>query len=413
MFIILSTISTHVVSAQTDTIVLNTEIFQRWKESKWANLDRSEFIYNNNGSLNLCYFDDWNGNAWERIRSKRYYYDDKRNLLKIIPYIMKGDEWIINEIDMISIKYFYYYDSLNNMIEYRYVRFKDDKWTNIHRDLYKYDINNNQVEEIHQIWNDEQWKNVFKFKYFYNVKNNVVLYERYRWYDSLEWVLGVKHEYNYNNKNLLTQETTFVLQNENWLYDEKILSYWNESNQLDSLVYYDYINEKFVEESKIVNKYDNNGNRVQDIYQEWIHSSWQNKYDYLYEYDTNDMLIEEINRHENSSNGELENYSRNLYTYKTILTSVNESKEIGGKAYCSPNPVISNTKLNFETTRPDNIKIDIYDCLGNEIMIIHNGQMPEGRHEIVFDASALPGGIYYFRIIGGGACETVKMMLCR
>lgn len=60
--------------------------------------------------------------------------------------------------------------------------------------------------------------------------------------------------------------------------------------------------------------------------------------------------------------------------------------------------------------RDEDVKIDIYNTLGQTIETLVDKQAPGGNHEITFDAQDLPSGIYYYSIQAGDF-QDVKMMI--
>ncbi len=57
--------------------------------------------------------------------------------------------------------------------------------------------------------------------------------------------------------------------------------------------------------------------------------------------------------------------------------------------------------------------INIYDILGNEISTLVNEQKTPGTYEVKFDASNLPSGIYFYRLLIGNYSETKSMVLLK
>jgi hypothetical protein len=55
----------------------------------------------------------------------------------------------------------------------------------------------------------------------------------------------------------------------------------------------------------------------------------------------------------------------------------------------------------------------VYDILGREITTLVNDEKPVGSYEILFDASNLPSGIYFYRLQAGDYIETKKMVLMK
>jgi hypothetical protein len=56
------------------------------------------------------------------------------------------------------------------------------------------------------------------------------------------------------------------------------------------------------------------------------------------------------------------------------------------------------------------VKLAIYDVLGREIALLVNGSKGVGSHEVRFDASGLPGGVYLYRLKANGR-ELTRMMV--
>jgi hypothetical protein len=78
-----------------------------------------------------------------------------------------------------------------------------------------------------------------------------------------------------------------------------------------------------------------------------------------------------------------------------------------------PNPFNPSTKIKFSISEPNFIQIKVFDVLGKEIKTIVNDFKKTGSYEIDFDASNLPSGVYFYRIITGKFSETKKMLLLR
>ena len=83
-----------------------------------------------------------------------------------------------------------------------------------------------------------------------------------------------------------------------------------------------------------------------------------------------------------------------------------------------PNPFNPSTIIRYEIpgqARNDNMTVvlKVYDVLGNEIATLVKEQKPAGNHEVIFDATGLPSGIYFYRLIAGSHSATKKMILLR
>jgi len=75
-----------------------------------------------------------------------------------------------------------------------------------------------------------------------------------------------------------------------------------------------------------------------------------------------------------------------------------------------PNPF--NEKLNIEYTLKSSgkVKIVIYNSIGNEAGVIHEGEKTAGNHKAVFDGSQLSAGVYYCKIYNGDTVQIAKVV---
>jgi hypothetical protein len=78
-----------------------------------------------------------------------------------------------------------------------------------------------------------------------------------------------------------------------------------------------------------------------------------------------------------------------------------------------PNPFNPTTKFKFALPQRSLTKLTIYDLLGREVQTMLNKELEAGYHEINFDASNFPSGVYYYRIQSGDFVQTKKMILIK
>ena len=80
-----------------------------------------------------------------------------------------------------------------------------------------------------------------------------------------------------------------------------------------------------------------------------------------------------------------------------------------------PNPFNPTTKIGFSLATDSKVSLKIFNALGQEVISIINGNMNEGFHEVIFDASALNSGVYFYKIdatgIDGRNFTQVKKMI--
>ncbi|MEO8514067.1 MAG: T9SS type A sorting domain-containing protein [Ignavibacteria bacterium] len=78
-----------------------------------------------------------------------------------------------------------------------------------------------------------------------------------------------------------------------------------------------------------------------------------------------------------------------------------------------PNPFNPSTNIKFEIPKSTFVTIKIFDALGKEIDIPVNQNIEAGSYSEIWDASALPSGIYFYTIFAGDNSESRKMALIK
>ncbi|MGA9364215.1 MAG: T9SS type A sorting domain-containing protein [Bacteroidota bacterium] len=78
-----------------------------------------------------------------------------------------------------------------------------------------------------------------------------------------------------------------------------------------------------------------------------------------------------------------------------------------------PNPFNPSTKLSFSLGKPGYATLTVYNILGQKVATPIAGILTVGYHELNFDASKLPSGVYFYRLDSGKNSDVKKMMLLR
>ncbi|MDD5361479.1 MAG: T9SS type A sorting domain-containing protein, partial [Ignavibacteria bacterium] len=63
-----------------------------------------------------------------------------------------------------------------------------------------------------------------------------------------------------------------------------------------------------------------------------------------------------------------------------------------------PNPFNPSTNIYFTLPVRSHVTIKVFDITGKEIKTLINELKPAGSHSVIFDASNLSSGIYFYRI---------------
>jgi hypothetical protein len=78
-----------------------------------------------------------------------------------------------------------------------------------------------------------------------------------------------------------------------------------------------------------------------------------------------------------------------------------------------PNPFNPVTKISFNIPNENFTSLNVYDVQGRLVQSLLNGRIAAGFHEVILDASALPGGIYFYKLKSGSFSQTRKMIIMK
>jgi len=97
---------------------------------------------------------------------------------------------------------------------------------------------------------------------------------------------------------------------------------------------------------------------------------------------------------------------------KTIEVDMNDVKKYElSQNY--PNPFNPTTTIRFNLPEADNVKLTLFNILGQELRTLVNEFKESGVHTINFDASDLNSGMYIYKIESGSFTQTRKMTLIK
>jgi hypothetical protein len=78
-----------------------------------------------------------------------------------------------------------------------------------------------------------------------------------------------------------------------------------------------------------------------------------------------------------------------------------------------PNPFNPTTNINFALGKASNVKLVIYNVLGQKVVTLVDQRMNPGAYSVQFDASRFASGIYFYRIEAGEFVSEKKMVLLK
>jgi hypothetical protein len=78
-----------------------------------------------------------------------------------------------------------------------------------------------------------------------------------------------------------------------------------------------------------------------------------------------------------------------------------------------PNPFNATTTFVFDLKEATTVSLKLYNVAGQEVASVLSGELSGGRHEVSFDASGLPSGMYLYRLDTPSFSAAKKMLLMK
>jgi len=101
------------------------------------------------------------------------------------------------------------------------------------------------------------------------------------------------------------------------------------------------------------------------------------------------------------------------YERDSTYTNVLILPEIELDIYIYPNPLSTSTTIEYELKEPSNISLIIYNHLGKPIETLVNKHQQKGEHKAVWNATDLPSGIYFYRLVVGEQSASGKLTIVK
>jgi len=78
-----------------------------------------------------------------------------------------------------------------------------------------------------------------------------------------------------------------------------------------------------------------------------------------------------------------------------------------------PNPFNPSTRIKFAIPEESDVRMSVYNTLGQEVAEILSSRLREGFHEVEFDAGSLTSGIYFYRLEAEKFVDVKKMIIIK
>ena len=84
-----------------------------------------------------------------------------------------------------------------------------------------------------------------------------------------------------------------------------------------------------------------------------------------------------------------------------------------GLAQNFPNPFNPSTTIELALPESTPVRLNVYDATGRLVARLVDGPMAAGMHQVRFDASRLPSGVYIYMVEAASYRETRRMVLLK
>jgi hypothetical protein len=123
----------------------------------------------------------------------------------------------------------------------------------------------------------------------------------------------------------------------------------------------------------------------------------------------NDNAMTVVNGWAVTDNGTISHYEEGI-GISTINTEVPQKYSLEQNY---PNPFNPVTIIRFEVPHKEYVSLKVYNILGSLVETLYEGELTPGTYKADFDASALPSGVYFYRLQSADFSYTRKMMVVK
>ncbi|MCD6162017.1 MAG: T9SS type A sorting domain-containing protein [candidate division Zixibacteria bacterium] len=78
-----------------------------------------------------------------------------------------------------------------------------------------------------------------------------------------------------------------------------------------------------------------------------------------------------------------------------------------------PNPFNAITAINFAVPTDSDVELTVYNMLGQNVKTLISGKMNAGYHRVLWDASSVASGVYFYKLTAGDKTEVREMSLLK
>ena len=116
--------------------------------------------------------------------------------------------------------------------------------------------------------------------------------------------------------------------------------------------------------------------------------------------------------HSGYGNSGTSNFASITIEFTTIIDDINMPEYLLLEQN-HPNPFNPSTNIKYTVPEAGNVKIAVYNLVGEEVAVLVDGFTQAGTFEVTFDASNLSSGVYLYQLQSSNSVQTKKMMFLK
>ncbi len=337
------------------------------------NLELLTYEYDDNGRITLLLSQRWDSGEWVNVFRQTITYDGSVTDLSQ-QWDAGSNSWANYMRKLISS------DAprvtLGQIWDWSLNDWKDD-W----RETKEYD-GEDLIYSIYENWIEDEWKIQSRVKYTFDTRDNLVRESSELWTGE-DWWLYYKYEYAMRDgvgPDNNDRDTTYVTSYKYQSYAHTLVNDERQTCIYDEDEYLSYCFNEI---------YDRNG-------------GWRDGYASI---KFTDLFDNEFT----FSGFWIEFY----YDTQTDISEEDISVSSFTLSQNYPNPFNPSTTISYSIPQDSFVQLSVYDMLGQEVANLVSKDQSVGNYSVVFDASSLTSGVYFYKIQAGNFISTKKMILLR
>ncbi len=351
--------------------------YQHWNGSGWIDDYRFTYTYDIEGRLSVSLYQSWDGSVWVNQFRYTLSYDENNDAVESLTESWDGAQWLNTSRTQTT------YDGSHRVSVFVTQTWLISAWTDAFRTSNTFDGSGNLTHILTESWIGV-WSNQSQTTNTYNGSNQLLTSTVQMW-PGAGWVNTTMDEHEYSGDDDVLQRTSTWMGADWEVTDVDTMKY----NGMHQLIESVDLNLQYADKNKDDYTYTGDGDLFEDINSSWHDGLWELESKSTWEYSSLATAIE----------------TDALPTDFTLMQNY-------------PNPFNPTTTIRYALSRPQQVRLEIHNVLGQVVRVLENEYENAGLYESTWDGTDSGGqevasGIYFYRLAADDFSQTRKMMLLR